>query len=744
MSTRKKVVLWLFIIIILAIASFVVYIWFSESKTRDPFTAIPDDAIYIIETSNLTKGWSTLSDSKMWKHLMDNKHFTDISKKASTLDSLIKGNSTMDMLFSDRQLLLSAHMISGKDYDFIFVVNMKQASKILFVKDYIKSIIGAFGYTMSKRDFEGTEIIELTDDKTLQVLYITFIDNLFVGSYSPVLLEKSIKQKDKNNWANNHEFHAATDEISSHKLFNFYFNYSQLSKYMNVYLSEESDMVNSLSHSIKYSAFNVSFEGEKLTLSGYTSLADSVSSYLKALVSLSPGKAKGYKIVSDKTALYLAMCFDNFDDFYKNITAEFSNEKKQDAEDYTSTIKKVEKLFRIDLQEDFLSWIGHEIAFVKLKPVANAKEGDVCILIQAKDIDDAKKNMDHLAAQVKKRSPLKFETVDYKDYKINYLDIKGFFRMFFGKLFGKLTKPYFTYIDDYVLFSNSPSTLMHMIDDYTNGKTLEKDKEFSSFKDNFESKSNVTAFVRMPEMYSHLYYYSNTEQRKSIHENKDLILSFSQVGFQLISDGKMFKTSLVVSHDEDVLFNQELEKFDNAAEELYLSEFDSLKFKLNDVSKHIHEKDGAFHYRDSTKKIKYEGILKDGRIDGLLKSYYENGNLAGAVNYRDGKVVAAKFYYDNDEQKVKAEMVFDDDEKIKGEYLEYYENGAKKAVLEFDNGKPNGDALFYYDSGKIKIVGSYKDGKKTGNWKNYTEDGNLFDKEKWAKGQSKKKTNDGE
>ncbi|MGD0711993.1 MAG: hypothetical protein ABR968_12535, partial [Bacteroidales bacterium] len=148
MSTRKKIVLWLFIIIVLAIASFVLYIWFSESKTRNPFTAIPDDAIYIIETSNLTKGWSTLSDSKMWKHLLDNKHFASISKHAATLDSLIKDNSTMDILFSDRQLLVSAHMISGKDYDFVFVVNMKQASKILFVKDYIKSIIGAYGYTM--------------------------------------------------------------------------------------------------------------------------------------------------------------------------------------------------------------------------------------------------------------------------------------------------------------------------------------------------------------------------------------------------------------------------------------------------------------------------------------------------------------------------------------------------------------------------------------------------------------------
>jgi antitoxin component YwqK of YwqJK toxin-antitoxin module len=738
MSTRKKIVLGIFAVIIIAIISFIAYIYFSEAKNRSPFTAIPDDAIYIIETNDLTKGWATISDSKMWKHMRTNKHFEDISKSAASLDSLIKGNATMDMLFSDRQMLISAHMISGNDYDFIFVVNMTSASKIVFLKDYISSIVGAFGYSLSTRNFEGSEIMELTDDKTLEVLYISFIDNLFVGSYSPILIEKSIKQKDKNNWTKNKSFQDVAGEISSSKLFNFYFNYNMLSKFMGVYLSEESDMVNSLGSSLKFTAFNVNFEDERLSFSGYTNLADSVSSYLKALSTIDPGKADGYKLVSENAALYFSMCFDDFNDFYKNLTTELSNEKGAQYEDYSKTVKKVEKLFKIDLEKDFFSWIGNEIAFVKMKPVVNAKENDVSILINTKDIDDAKAGMEHLTKQVKKRSPLKFDTVNYKGYCINYLDIKGFFKLFFGKLLGKLEKPYFTYMDDYVVFSNSSSALMDMIDDYQKGRTLEKNEAFVKFKENFESKSNVTVFVRMPEMYSHLYLYSNNEKRKGVHDNKDLILSFSEVGFQLVSDGKLLKTTLIIEHDEDALFNQELEKFENAAEDLYFGEFDSLKFKpvLSAVQL---AKEGHFEIKDDSGKVKSEGTVSDGKIEGVVKSFYESGNLKSRVNYRDGKAAGkATFYYDSDEQKVKAEMVFDEDEQIKGEYVEYYENGARKAVLEFEDNKPNGDATFYYDSGIVKIEGSYKDGVKNGKWKNYTEDGNILDKAKWKKGRAKK------
>jgi len=737
MSLRKKIVLSFLGIIVLAILAFVAYIMFSEVQNRDPFTAIPDDAIYIIETSDLTKGWAAISDSKMWKHMRTNKHFEDLSKSAASLDSLIKGSSVMDMIFSDRQMLISAHMISGNNYDFIFVINLKRVSKIVAVKDYINSIVGAYGYSMTKRTFEGTEITELTNNKSLEVLYIAFIDNLFVASYSPILIEKSIKQKDKNNWTKNTTFQAVAGEISSRKLFNFYFNYSLLSKYMGVYLSEESDLVNSLGSSLRFSAFNVNFEDERLSFSGYTNLADSVSSYLKALSTVSPGKSDGYKLVSDNAALYLSLCFDDFNDFYKNLTSEFSNEKNAKYEDYSSTVTKVEKLFKINLQDDFFSWIGNEIAFVKLKPVANAKENDVSILIHAKNIEDARTDLDHLTKQVKKRSPLKFDTINYKGYRINYLDIKGFFKMFFGKLFGKLEKPYFTYMDDYVVFSNSVSALMDMIDDYTKGKTLAKDEAFMKVKENFDTKSNVNVFVRMPEMYSHLYLYSNAAKRIGVHDNKELILSFSKVGFQLVSDGKMFKTTLIVDHDEDALYNEELERFENAAEDLYYPEFDSLKFKPGLSASQL-EKDGQIEIKNDSGKILYRGLLSNGRIDGNFKTYYPDGNLQSMVNYRDGKVEGnATFYYDRTGLKVKAQMVFDEKEQMKGEYTEFYENGAKKAILEVEDGKLNGDATFYYDSGILKIEGSYKDGVKNGKWKNYTEDGNLLTRERFKKGQLK-------
>ena len=70
-----KIVLWIFLAIILLVGGIIAYIYIGDSSKRDPFTVIPNDAIYIIETNNLTEGWKKLNSSKIWNHLLSNKKF---------------------------------------------------------------------------------------------------------------------------------------------------------------------------------------------------------------------------------------------------------------------------------------------------------------------------------------------------------------------------------------------------------------------------------------------------------------------------------------------------------------------------------------------------------------------------------------------------------------------------------------------------------------------------------------------
>ncbi len=742
MSTGRKVlkvILWILISILVIIGGVVAYFYFRDSGKRNALTVIPEDAVYIIETNNLTEGWSTLRESKMWRHMLQSPKFEEINSSAMSLDSLINGNKTLDMLFKDRQMVISAHMISLTDYDFIFAVDLKKASKISFLTNYIKDIVGYYDYSFAKRNYAGTEIIELTNTISHEIISLCFIDNILVCSFSPMLIEKSITQKDSEFWMKNPNVRFVSTEIKGNKLFNFYINFSKVGDMLKCYLAEPSTFVNSMSKSLYFSAFNVTFNDENLQWDGYTSVNDSIPSYYKAIVDQSPGKFKAYEIISEKAALYASMSFGSSETFFDKLKEVFKAEDTTKAQDYEKTIKKVEKVLKVDLQEDFFSWIGNELAFVKLQPSPNASEYDAIAIIHTNDIEKAKTSMNKITKNVRKRTLglLKFNDTEYKNFTIKYLEYGWFLKLCFGKFFAKFDKPYYIYMEDYVVFSNSPSCLMDFIDDYTMGKTLSHNKEFTDFLDKFETKSNISVFVQMPKIYSHLYYYSKADKRKGIHDNKETILSFTRVGFQLISDNKMFKTKLVADFDESAAFNSDLENIESAAEELYLSTIDSGGFKVDLANAKVPKAGAAkIYYEDST-TIKAEGRVVDGKPDGLWRSYFEDGKIMSAITYKDGMANGiAMFYFDDDKQTTRVELTFEDD-KIVGTYREFYENGNRKAMLIFKDGIKDGDAEFYYDSGVIKIEGQYKDDMKQGKWKHYTETGELINKEKWKKDQTK-------
>jgi len=368
--------------------------------------------------------------------------------------------------------------------------------------------------------------------------------------------------------------------------------------------------------------------------------------------------------------------------------------------------------------------------------LSKTKEKDIIITIHANDIEKAKQGLKNITAQIQRRSPVKSEVIEYQNYQIHYLNIKGFFKMFLGKLFGTLEKPYFTYIEDHVVFSNSPATLMYFIDDYTKGNTLAHKEEFMNFKDGFSKKANVSIYVQMPKFYSHLKHFSNAEKRKGIVDNKNLILSFANLGFQLNSEKELFKTTLKANHNKDAAFLEELDKIELSADDISNSYIELLNFKINLTEEEL--KNNTFYkVFNPDSSIKAEGLIKDENISGLWRSYYKSGNIMNAVNYEKGKVNGtAYFYYDNQKENIKAQVEFDDNNII-NKYLEFYQNGARKASVSYQKAKTNGEAEFYYNTGVLKIKGRYKDGLKSGKWKHYTLTGELIDKERWKKGNLK-------
>lgn len=493
---------------------------------------------------------------------------------------------------------------------------------------------------------------------------------------------------------------------------------------------------NSYLKGLDFSVLGGDIAHSSLMMDGFSSYDDSLPSLFAPLVMADAGARKAEKVIPSGAVFYTNFNVDDFTSFYEDFLQQYAQLDPEDYASYKGGIGMTETFLGIDIKKDVFAWMNGEIAMAKLRPTNNARELDFIIALGSNDVEQAKEKLDAIAKRIKNRTTVRFRQMDYRNYKINYLNVSGFLKMIMGGFFKNRDKPYYTIVDDYVVFSNSSDMLKLLIDSYLVGNTLERNASFVRFNEELKQYSSLTTYVNMNRLYEHLYYYSNKKERQELKKYKELMQDIGLVGMQIYPENKLLRTQFIARQDTSEAFNLTLEQMNLSAEELMLEEFDSLQFKI-DLGEEYADYHGDLAYyithpeRVQDSVLIYEGELDEGVLDGIWKTYYTSGNIESVVLYDEGVVDGtAVFYYDNEKHIIRAEIELEDDQ-IDGVYKEYYTDGNIKASLEFKNGQRWGDAIYYYQNGAVKIKGQFKRNTRSGNWKYYATSGELLKKENW-------------
>jgi hypothetical protein len=287
----------------------------------------------------------------------------------------------------------------------------------------------------------------------------------------------------------------------------------------------------------------VTLENEVIKAAGHTYLHDSVESYLNTLAISGKGPYEFAEVTPQRTAFGLALGFSSFKEFFEN----FERNIQQDVmeyKNYRQNLKQVEDYLGIDLQENFINWVGDEVALLELQSSGKGLDNETAIIFKADNIEKARKDLEHIEKMVRRKTPVKFKAVEYHGYTINYLSMKGLFKVLLGKFFARYDKPYYTIINNFVVFSNHPQTLQSMIDDYIGKNTLIKSEEFREFRKEFEDEGSVFVYINTPVLFNTIKKLADNSTRTSMEGNKEYIVCFRQAGFQLVPEQGGFKSRL--------------------------------------------------------------------------------------------------------------------------------------------------------------------------------------------------------
>ncbi|WP_318312178.1 DUF3352 domain-containing protein [Flagellimonas crocea] len=654
--TKKRIFYGILGLIVLYLC-YLAYIFILSPKTNlQSIYLIPKDAVFIIESERPVESWEKVSKSEGWKHLKKNDYFSELTENIQRVDTIFNDNHKLFEFFDNRSLFISIHMISPKDYGIFYVLDLKRIAKLQLLKTYLNTLLDD-GYVLSKRTYHEHEILEVHDRDSKETMYLSFIKNQLIASYTHTLVEASIDQYMEPVLGRNLNFLEINQKVGHEDLFRMYVQYHYFDDYVKMYSDRPSDWVQRVSENFLFSGFYFDLdENSTLTANGYTNISAVNEYYLEALQKSGTAERSIPQVAPNSTALYISYGFDSFAEFYDNFEMVQQNDLEQ-FESYQKGIAKVEKFLKINVKENFVSWIGDEIAVLQIQSHITKGKNDMALVLKANDAEDAKTNLDFVVEQIRKKTPVKFKAVNYKDYEINFLSIKGFFKILLGGRFDEFDKPYFTQIDDFVIFSDSPNTLKGIIDKVSEGDILATSEEFKNFDKRFDSESTVFVYSNVPLLFDNMYALADAATKQKMRKNKDFIICFPQVGLQLTPEEDLFESRLVLNY-QDV---QEVKKVmdmtqpdtevvttnqSTASTEITDAVFDLRPIYPNDLNA------SSFSKTYANGNIRFEVDLKDGLKHGRYEEFYSDGTRKIRGRFRDDGQVGTWRYYDTEGNQV--------------------------------------------------------------------------------------------
>ncbi|WP_338790632.1 DUF3352 domain-containing protein [Bernardetia sp. MNP-M8] len=656
----------------------------------DPFSYVPSSAMYILETDEPVDSWEEISSSQLWKHLQTQPYFGELTKDAASLDTMIHQNREVFDFLGKRKVLVSSHIHKQGDYDFLFIVDLKRE-----IPSFLEKNIGTFMSSVedsSKYEYKGNRIYLIKNTSDNSQWAISIRQHLLLCSQTPALIEAALDERENpNNFENNRRFKKVVSKTSSRNLGNLFINYDLADEFFGLYMDESNEYLNDISEALFFSGLNLDLEqigddddenaSTLVRMIGTTVINDSVPSHVRALLRSGSSDITAARVVPQRSAFYFSVNFDDFLSYYDKFT-EVLQRDEEAYQEYQNQIRTVERLLDISVRDNFFSWIGSEMAVIQSEATESIDKNDeYALVLKAKSISEATAQLEFIGEKIRKRTPVKVVVSEHKGHKISMLAVKGFFKLVMGKYFEKIDKPYFTFIEDYVIFSNSPKTLKNLIDDYEMGLTLAKSPSFQNFFKEFEAdNSNFFAYINMPVALKTLKRSMSPETWKTVQQNANYVISQPHWGFQLRRDETNFyDTRLVTVYEnpENVrndyklaqenrkklleqlnsknilekvfgteekidLFEQlqtipeseliELDK-DNAERRLIVRSQEDTRYEY-EVKGSI--KDGVYREFKAGKLI-IEGYYKNDKRDGKWRFYDKNGKIKERKRYKEGE-----------------------------------------------------------------------------------------------------------
>lgn len=542
--------------LIVPIVGSAIYGYFYFKQVKTPLTpvlkAIPTDAVCITEAHDFTNTWKSFSkENAIWKELLSVDAFMELNHKINFFDSVFVHGEKVLNIDDNTKIYLSVHADTAKGVDFILAFNIPLTAEKRAVNEIIEQAIPVM-YTKSDTLVAGIAVHQysLRDGKKF---YYYLNNTVFVLSYSPDLIEKSARTLVANaSLLQNKSFTRVLKTAGNESSANVFVNFKNLSGIMPQYLSDDNkSFINAMSNFAQWISMDLNLKNDIITMNGFSYSSENAHDYLSLFKNQKAPKIEMTSLMPLNTAFFSYVGVNDGATYLKDFK-QFNKDFEESAQQ-EKQLKALESKYGIDLNYFFNSWIGNEMAAVITESYGEKYAPEEYAIFKSRDIDRTIAAFNELAQSIQVNAPIEIDedvkAEEYRDFKIAQLNLPAFLPLIFGKAYPAFKSHYYTLINNYVVIAESPGSLRSLINFYSAGRTLIKDRHYIQFSESLSESSNFfvySAVARSPKLYANQL---ENGLAKDVEKSTSLFRKFQSLALQFKGSGDLFYNNLCLKYN---------------------------------------------------------------------------------------------------------------------------------------------------------------------------------------------------
>jgi len=523
------------VIVVLLAFSIVGYIFYSNMKKNngDPFLFVPENSAVLLQFDKPGEVFGKLlTDTTVWESLTQIDAFKKLEANILHLGAFLHEKQEYFDQLNKSPLIVSFH--PDKDFETAHVVFLSKMGVVPFrsdIKSFFEQHLGS-NFVITNYEGNGFNGFQVTNTEKDRDFVFVFVDGVMIASTEKAMIEKAIKAYANKgaHFSQSKEFSelrkTSGDKVDAH----VFIHYGHLGELFKTYANRENfGTLSWLNNFAGWTETDLTIKNNEILLNGFTDFDKSANQFLGDFSDQLGSEDKTINLLPFNTNIVLRQGFSDFQSYYdKHLKSEIS---------------KVDRVYTDKISQ----FVGKEVSLASNASSEKGFEENTWGIIRLQSKKKAQSILNGIAQKM--NSPVS----NFEGYTIRQIGHSKLLSSMFGKAFSVIKNNYYVFVDDYVIFANSTSSLIKLIQNYKTGKTLDLSESYKQFSDNLSTSSNITLYINPLGIINLLPKFLNDEMAINFLENTKTISRFKGMVFQYSrGESGMFYTSFYLNHGDAI------------------------------------------------------------------------------------------------------------------------------------------------------------------------------------------------